>query len=135
MYFRVEFRPVKGERPENACGKKPEVGMFTSCANPAGFGRCSFTNQIKSVLYVKKKKKRLRKKKTSSETVSQIFQAPSEDWKPRNFGNATLSSCSVVETSNFLLWKVGVAAVFCVCMCVFFGQEQGSFFLWKIAAI
>lgn len=58
MYFRVEFRPVKGERPENACGKKPEVGMFTSCANPAGFGRCSFTNQIKSVLYVKKKKKK-----------------------------------------------------------------------------
>ena len=58
MCFRVEFRPVKGERPENACGKKPEVGMFTSCANPAGFGRRSFTNQIKSVLYVKKKKKK-----------------------------------------------------------------------------
>ena len=79
----------------------------------------------------KKKKKRLRKKK-SSESVSQIFQAPSEDWKPRNFGNTTLSSCSVVETSNFLLWKVGVATVFFVC---FFGQEQGHFFLWVVAAI
>lgn len=50
--------------------------------------------------------------KTSSEAVSQIFQAPSEDWKPRNFGNTVLSSFSVVETSNFLLWKVGVATVF-----------------------
>ena len=48
----MEFRPVKGERPENACGKKPEVGRFTNCANPAGFGRCSFTNQVKSVLYI-----------------------------------------------------------------------------------
>uniref|UniRef100_A0AC11DXW6 Zinc finger protein 395 n=2 Tax=Ovis aries TaxID=9940 RepID=A0AC11DXW6_SHEEP len=48
MYFRVEFRPVKGERPENACGKKPEVGMFTSCANPAGFGRKG--NSMASVL-------------------------------------------------------------------------------------
>ena len=67
-----------------------------------------------------KKNKDLGKKKTSSETVSQIFQAPSEDWKPRNFGNTTLSSCSVVETSNFLLWKVGVATVFCVCVVFFF---------------
>lgn len=44
------------EKGQRTHGKKPEVGMFTSCANPAGFGRCSFANQIKSVLYVKKKK-------------------------------------------------------------------------------
>ena len=74
-----------------------------------------------------KKNKDLGKKKTSSETVSQIFQAPSEDWKPRNFGNTTLSSCSVVETSHFLLWKVGAATVFCVCGVFFFWSRAGLF--------
>lgn len=70
--------------------------------------------------------------KTSSEAVSQIFQAPSEDWKPRNFGNTVLSSFSVVETSNFLLWKVGVAIVF------FWSGKAlvfSFFLLWMGAAI
>lgn len=70
----------------------------------------SFADQVKSVLYIFFFFKDLTK--TLSESVSQIFQASSVDWKPRNFGNTTLSSFSVVETSNFLLWKVGVATVF-----------------------
>lgn len=113
MYFSVEFGPVKGERPEKESKHTWEQTgsgqVHQLYAHPADFGRCGVTNQIKSIFQIVTKRKKAYK---TVVRVSRIFQAPFGDWKLRNFGNTTLSSFSVIETSNFLLWKVGVATGF-----------------------
>lgn len=126
MYFSVEFGPVKGERPEKESKHTWEQTgsgqVHQLYAHPADFGRCGVTNQIKSIFQIVTKRKKAYK---TVVRVSRIFQAPFGDWKLRNFGNTTLSSFSVIETSNFLLWKVGVATGFGFFF--FFWSKKGLF--------